>query len=325
MQNVHFTVGDLARIKVAPTVGPAVETMFAVESLERSGGGPALGRWREAVRARIHGCARTREALRLLRAARLRSDTWHGPGWVVDVVGDAREVPDRPGDRVAEALRRVHQVAVAPYWGRLRGYLDVDREHLARVLASDGIEGLFAALHARIRWAPPTLTVPSSRDRDLRLDGRGLVVVPSVFLDEPTVFADARRRDAQPVLVYPVSLQGPSAEALWDAPVRTDQALGALVGRTRAEVLRALTETRNTSELGRRLGISPAAASQHATVLREAGLITSRRKLNTMLHTLTALGAALVMGGGPEPGRARGEDREGGFAACGAVLARKAV
>jgi DNA-binding transcriptional ArsR family regulator len=42
------------------------------------------------------------------------------------------------------------------------------------------------------------------------------------------------------------------------------------------------------------LAISPAAASQHTTVLRNAGLLVSRRDRNTVLHTLTPLGAAML-------------------------------
>ena len=49
-----------------------------------------------------------------------------------------------------------------------------------------------------------------------------------------------------------------------------------------------------TSELARFLGVSPATATHHTTVLRDAGLSTSRRLQNTVLHTLTPLGAAML-------------------------------
>lgn len=49
-----------------------------------------------------------------------------------------------------------------------------------------------------------------------------------------------------------------------------------------------------TSELAQRIGISPGGASQHATVLREAGLVVSHRHRNTVRHTLTGLGAGLL-------------------------------
>ncbi|MFI0899057.1 ArsR/SmtB family transcription factor [Streptomyces sp. NPDC020983] len=49
-----------------------------------------------------------------------------------------------------------------------------------------------------------------------------------------------------------------------------------------------------TGELARRTGVTPPTASQHATTLREAGLTTSTRLRNTILHTLTPLGTALL-------------------------------
>ena len=43
--------------------------------------------------------------------------------------------------------------------------------------------------------------------------------------------------------------------------------------------------------------MSLASASQHAAVLREAGLVVTLRHGNAVLHTLTPLGAALLRGG----------------------------
>ncbi|MGH1555974.1 helix-turn-helix domain-containing protein [Streptomyces sp. L7] len=51
------------------------------------------------------------------------------------------------------------------------------------------------------------------------------------------------------------------------------------------------------------MGISQSAAGRHASVLRDAGLTTSRQIGPTVLHTLTPLGAALLRqtrGAGPE-------------------------
>ena len=67
-----------------------------------------------------------------------------------------------------------------------------------------------------------------------------------------------------------------------------------LLGRTRAAVLRSLDGGTTTSELAGRLGISVSGASQHASALREAGLVSSRRDRNRMLHSVTDLGDQLV-------------------------------
>ncbi|MGY0232937.1 ArsR/SmtB family transcription factor [Longispora urticae] len=49
-----------------------------------------------------------------------------------------------------------------------------------------------------------------------------------------------------------------------------------------------------TGELATRVGISPASASQHAAVLRAAGLLSTARVGKSVRHTVTGAGAALL-------------------------------
>jgi DNA-binding transcriptional ArsR family regulator len=91
----------------------------------------------------------------------------------------------------------------------------------------------------------------------------------------------------QPTLVYPL------ARFAWMAPTATKShrdPLAAVLGTTRARVLRALADEHTTSGLARALGISLTSASTHAAVLRDAGLVTSRRQGQSVRHTLTSLG-----------------------------------
>jgi DNA-binding transcriptional ArsR family regulator len=293
MREIHFTVPDLALTKVRSTVGPAAESLFAMQLFERGGGGALFARWRQVVRRRLGS-----EIYVLLRAARSAR-----PG---AEIFDKRcrsatgRLPNGRESRRSELMAAVwqfHHVAVAPYWHRIHRYLEIDREFRGRTFISGGVDHMLTTLHPQITWAPPVLTASDESDEVTYLDGRGLVLVPSLFLfDRPSLFLDSSNADAPLVLVYPIWLDTPSAAALWSTGDRSEKALGALVGRTRAEVLRALNESCTTSELGRRLGISPAAASQHTAILREAGLITSRRKFNMVIHGLTRLGAALIWG-----------------------------
>lgn len=55
-----------------------------------------------------------------------------------------------------------------------------------------------------------------------------------------------------------------------------------------------------TTELARHLAISPATASEHLTVLRQAGLTASLRDRNSVRHTLTPLGHAMLRGHYPD-------------------------
>ena len=98
--------------------------------------------------------------------------------------------------------------------------------------------------------------------------------------------------DGSKLLVYPALTPLP----LLPEPQDIDP-LGTLLGRTRAHVLEALAEQRTTGELARDLGISAASASQHATALREAGLVATRREGKAAWHECTALGAELLRTG----------------------------
>jgi DNA-binding MarR family transcriptional regulator len=75
-------------------------------------------------------------------------------------------------------------------------------------------------------------------------------------------------------------------------------ALASLIGRTRARVLAVIGGGGGltTTEIARRLRISPASASEHAYALRAAGLIRSERDGPCVEHRVTRLGRALLGG-----------------------------
>ena len=135
-------------------------------------------------------------------------------------------------------------------------------------------------------------------DVELQLEGRGLSLVPSVFTGKlPNLIHDPTQPSATPRLLLPASDERVRAGGLWDGPRSNGAALAALVGRNRAAVLGAVAGGCTTTELAGKVGISIAAASQHASVLRDAGLITSCRQGGAVLHALTPLGADLIQAG----------------------------
>ncbi|GAB3160008.1 hypothetical protein GCM10027059_07160 [Myceligenerans halotolerans] len=79
-------------------------------------------------------------------------------------------------------------------------------------------------------------------------------------------------------------------------PARGEGALAALLGRTRARALRELAGSASTTLLAQRMDISPASASEHTTVLRRAGLVTSQRDGRRVVDVLTELGQGLLEG-----------------------------
>jgi DNA-binding MarR family transcriptional regulator len=104
----------------------------------------------------------------------------------------------------------------------------------------------------------------------------------------------------QPTVSYPAGLDQPLRRLAVLAPERSGlrpaAAVSALLGTTRSTVLNVIAEHPgcSTKELAALAGIAPASASEHATILRAAGLIHTARHRNTALHSLTGLGTALL-------------------------------
>ncbi|MHB9758765.1 ArsR/SmtB family transcription factor [Streptomyces sp. BYX5S] len=200
--------------------------------------------------------------------------------------------PARAVRELADLLELAWQALVEPEWPRLRALLEADVAHHSRRLAEVGLEGLLKELHPRVDWEPGTLTLTARASEHRRdLDGRGLVLLPSVFCWPDVV--SGFEPPWQPTVAYPARGVG----ALWSAPAaRTPDALANLLGRGRADVLDALAEPASTSALAHRLGRAPSSVSAHLSALRGAGLLTSRRHGHQVLYERTPLGSALVTG-----------------------------
>ncbi|MFF0794516.1 ArsR family transcriptional regulator [Streptomyces spiralis] len=185
---------------------------------------------------------------------------------------------------LARDLRRYFGSCLADLWPLVQAGAAADRALRAETLLRGGVDGLLATLGTSWRWEPPVLHIPSpgATDVDVPLCGWGLVLIPSYFGGPALLY-----RPEQPtVLFYPMSAGEP--------PTGASDALGPLLGRTRAAVLAAIRHPATTTTAAERVGISLPSASQHTTVLRNAGLITTTRTGSAVLHTLTPLGEALL-------------------------------
>ncbi|MFJ8248851.1 ArsR/SmtB family transcription factor [Streptomyces sp. NPDC094466] len=333
MLRVHFTPGDLARVCLAPHPDPLAETILSLSALQTADEhGVALSGWRERTRAGLVPALRPLfelapagpgeylpEVFTHATAVTLAEGidhTWSLPRrqWTADLRATEQLRPHTPrwihalhhgdresGDLVREALSRYHAMAVAPYWAQLTATAHSDRADRAGTLADAGVDGLLSTLHPDVRWTSPVLHVPCALDADLRLPGSGVLLVPTFFWPRPLALVDNADPERPLVLRYPVAPELAGHRALWSpsAPTGPDGGLAALVGTTRARVLRAVKATASTSELARRTGTSDATASHHAGVLRAAGLVTTQRDGNRVLHELTPLGRALLSTGPP--------------------------
>ncbi|MGI5163420.1 ArsR/SmtB family transcription factor [Spirillospora sp. CA-253888] len=328
MLRVLFTPDDLAGVRVAPEPDFLWEVAGSAQALRRRDGARVFGEWRRRVRPRLPADARPPcppptggHPADLLAAALLSPG---GPGAAppeapVGTPADAsralphavleRTAPGRPpspwlrrladGDPDAlrlldRSMRAYHAAAVAPFWGQVRSHVHADRTVRMRALLDGGVHGLLASLGPRMRWRPPVLEADHPVERTVRLDGRGLLLQPAFFCWPTPVALDGPERP--PVLVYPVEHEegwAAAAEARARRGGRADP-LGALIGGTRAALLRAAYTGCTTGELARLLEVTAPAVSQHASVLRDAGLLSTVRRAGYSLHTTTVQGRALL-------------------------------
>ncbi|SDY40678.1 Helix-turn-helix domain-containing protein [Amycolatopsis xylanica] len=230
---------------------------------------------------------------RLRRDLSLLSGAAAWPAWARSLAtGDRHELRD-----LASALAGYHGQALRPHWSVVERSVHDDIAASTEVLLTDGTEGLLNSLHPALTWRGSVLSVEGDHvDGELRLNGRGLRLIPSYFCHRnPTVLADP---DLPPVLVYPVRRRAGGAP---DAPPKAEEPLSELIGATRAEALRAIVGGCTTTELARRLGLSNSTASYHASIMRAAGLITTERTGVAVLHRLTALGSDILRHRRPQP------------------------
>jgi DNA-binding transcriptional ArsR family regulator len=299
MQRIHFTAADLARTRLQSSLGPVAEGIFALGALTRSRN-PDLARWRgEVIRGLRETSSLNQPLIPLLQSLKAPEDLLflldrspHADASAMAALSLTRR------DLIRLAVD-VWRAGVAPIWDRILERLDTECDAHGRIAMTGGVERLLATLHPRIVWNPPVLEIHDRIERDVRLNGRGLLLTPSAFLpDVAGRIIETERDSGQAALVFGMP---PDVTQLFSLLPDEDVAggelaLSALVGQTRAAALRSLTDTCTTSQLAARLGISPGSASQHASVLRESGLVTTRRVRNCALHTVTPLGLALLGG-----------------------------
>ncbi|WP_256986898.1 winged helix-turn-helix domain-containing protein [Streptomyces sp. BR123] len=200
--------------------------------------------------------------------------------------------------RVAEEAEAFWELALAPYWARIRTVLDADVLHRARQAAEHGAARLLTHLDPQADWDGVALRLahPPSRQRALSREaaGPGLLLIPSAFT--PSGLSTRVAPPDPPQLVYPARGVG----SLWETRPRTaSAALAAVLGHSRSTLLAELDSPASTTELAGRTGLSPARVSQCLTALRDAGLASAHRAGRTVLYARTAAAEALLAAASP--------------------------
>jgi len=318
MLRVMFTEADLDQVRVAATPDPLWEIANSLDRLQTRRGRWAYAPWYRAASetltdpvlrkmvgsllvplfpraayfpdfltppASLDGLDAGIDAVLATPAERVTSEmrtlalVHQAPSWAPRLAdGDLHT-------ELGVALRTYHQKVIAPHAELIEKELASDRAARARALERGGVDRLLSGFQPLMRWRSPVLEVRYPVNRTIRLEGRGLQLIPSYFCWHNAVtLADT---DLSPVLIYPVLRELAS-------PKTGEPATAALLGKTRAAVLRAAASGLTAGEIAGRVGIGAPTTSHHLTVLRDSGLITTQRAEKTVLHVLTPLGAALL-------------------------------
>jgi DNA-binding transcriptional ArsR family regulator len=323
MLTIRFGPSDLARVRVA--VSPLLELWQSIRALQNPAAQAFHHPWLSDVHDAVgdldlsalfalqpaRGCNADfihppptgpstefeDELARMLATSpeRIRREvlTKYGAGATPEALRRFIEQPRAAVQELADLLRAYWQRAIVPYWDRIRMVLEGDMLHRARQNAEGGTQKLLADIDQRVRYIDDGLIVEMSWSRSVELSGRGLLLIPSVFIWPGLAVID--EAPSQPTIIYPAR----GTAVLWEPAEAAPHALAALIGERRASILASLDAPRSTTELAHRLGASPGNVSQHLTVLRDAGLIGRQRVGRVVLYDRSPAGDLLANGKTP--------------------------
>ncbi len=202
------------------------------------------------------------------------------------------EAGPRATAQVAEALWDYWDAVIQPFWPRICAVLEDDVSHRMAGLLEDGSYALLRDLHPEISVEGNRMYVDKPHFDDSVHHASAMILTPSVFAWPDLILEDGE--DGRFGLTYAAR----GIARVWegnDAPQAEDpDPLATLLGRTRAAILHRTSVPMSTTQISRELGQSPAAVNEHLAVLRNAGLVTSRRSGRSVLYRQTALAECIV-------------------------------
>ncbi|MFI1202318.1 DUF5937 family protein [Streptomyces sp. NPDC020883] len=325
LAELAFSAGDVAQVRFA--VSPMWQVGASFRLLASGAADPVHRRWLEQVRPRVAAAgldeawlaelfppsgyapdflnpaptgpaptlAEELAALTATPAERVRKDLdhlGHHQGGIGPRLRSLHADPHTRLARVAEEIETYWELALAPYWARIRTVLDADVFHRARQVSQHGAGHLFNELHPQVSWHDHTLRLVRRRTLSRETAGTGLLLVPSAFKG-PGLSTRIAPPDP-PQLAYRARGSG----TLWERRAVTGTAaLVAVLGRSRTLLLTELETPATTTELARRTGISMAGVSQNLTALRDAGFVTAHRAGRSVLYARTSVAESVLAAG----------------------------
>ncbi|MEC3976759.1 DUF5937 family protein [Amycolatopsis sp. H20-H5] len=201
--------------------------------------------------------------------------------------------PEAGLSKLASQIESYWTAVLADDWPRIRSLLEGDVLFRAQTLAAGRGGELLDDLAPMVSWHDGWLSIADQQvSKPIQLCGRGLVLVPSVFV-WPRVVSEADPR-WQPVLRYPPR----GIATLWEhGGVAAPAALTRLVGRSRAILLTELASPASSTELSSRTRLSAERVSRHLGVLTAAGLVSARETGGAALYARTLVADGLLADG----------------------------
>ena len=314
-----FEPGDLARIRFARS--PMLELMSSVRVADHADRARMHRPWVQSVRGAVSALrlellqpllsepryvpeflmpppdrmdTRFADELDLIRGTpeaevRAQLDLLGGGAPLPDALLALYENPERHLGRLAAEVQAYWRVAIEPIWSRLAGLLDAEIGYRADQLTSGGIVRAAGepASGAGVRGRRVADSLAHLAVAESARRSRGAVGAVRVRL----AFAAGRHQSKGATLIYSPRGVG----QVWEGSTRSSAPPAAdLLGRSRAALLVKLDLPLSTTQVARDLGLSAGSVSEHLSVLRRSGLVTSRRSGRQVLYQRTALGTDLL-------------------------------
>lgn len=326
LSELAFSASDLAQTRFA--ISPMWEVVTSSRVLSSPHAHPVHQKWAEQVRPRAAAAGLDRgwiselipptgylpdflnpapadsfaelstelEAIRSTPAEQVRTELEHyTDGRKIAMSPRVRSLyadPESVLPKVADEIAAYWELALAPYWARIRVVLEADVFHRARQVAEYGAAYLFNDLHSSLSWDDDTLRLVRDCCAVTReASGPGLVLVPTAF-----AWSNVLSRvvpPQPPQLAYPARAAG----TIWARrPIAHAEAIAGVIGRSRTLLLAELEAPASTTDLATRTGLSASGISQHLSALRGAGMVSAHRAGHSVLYARTAVADSLLAG-----------------------------
>lgn len=315
MSRFTFDRNDLQRVRLAARPAPLVDVWMAVASAQRTCAQLLFADRRRRLRNRLGPDARPLALLATPLGAvpdflapacgtmdegldAITSTPWDVvSGQLLLPYSSGQDVPDWVR-RLADGDRRAWNMlirALRTTWSRLSepqgphtGYaFQAEIATRSSLMVDDGVAAVLESLPYGMWDGRALHNCGDPLAKEYPLSGDGVTLLPSMtWIGSPLLSPAA---DGSYAIIYAAP-----EFALHPRQGADRDGLDALIGRTRAAVLRLLAQPLTTSGIACRLGISPSSASEHAKTLRAAGLLVARRVGPEVHHSCTSLGHRLA-------------------------------